>query len=82
MSGGRQDLEAAAIASAGGTAQATQPELSCDALADELMEAIREHPAGLLSAEMFSLDGGVLQAAYNRLWDCVRGLPDPPAGRR
>ncbi len=51
----------------------SDPELSCDALADELMEALREHPAVLLNAEMYAQDGGRLQRAYNQLWDRVHG---------
>ena len=39
-----------------------------DALADELLVALRDHPAGLLSPEVFAQDGGKLQTAYNRLY--------------
>lgn len=46
-----------------------------DALADELLAAIRDHPANLLNSAMFARDGGALQAAYTRLY-CE--LHDPP----
>ena len=49
------------------------PTLACDGVADELLTALREHPANLLSAEMFALDGGRLQSTYNQLWDRVHG---------
>lgn len=51
------------------------PTCSYDALVGELIDALREHPAGLLGAEMFALDGGRLYLACSRLWDVARGKP-------
>ena len=57
----------------------TEP-LAVDALADELLVAVRDHPANLLSAEMFALDGGKLQAAYNRLYCELHDEPRDESG--
>jgi len=51
----------------------SDPTLSCDALADELMAALHDHPANILTAAMYAQDGGRLQKAYNRLRDVVHG---------
>lgn len=57
----------------------TEP-LAVDALADELLTALRDHPANLLSGAMFVQDNGKLQAAYNRLYCELHDEPRDESG--